>query len=105
VDPKALEQLERHLAGVNPDTAAEAAVSFLKERDADFLWRLVVDAGERHTEDTGEEHIIGDLEDALQTALRLLTPPQREQFIRAVLAANTVLESALEDAGGDDGEA
>ena len=100
MDRNALDLLELHLAEVDPDASTEAAVGFLREKDADFLWRLVIEAGERHTMETGEEHVIGDLEDALQVALQMLSPAQREQFIRAILEKNTVLEGVLADAGG-----
>lgn len=99
----ALEQLEAHLSTVDPNHAEAEAVEFLAGKDASFLSQLTVNAGDRHSENTGEEHIIGDLEDGLDIALALLTPEQLREYAREILRRNTELENVIDAAGEDFG--
>lgn len=43
--------------------------------------RTVIKAAEQHSADTGEDMLVGDLEEALDLLLEMLTAAQRREFL------------------------
>lgn len=94
-----LEKLEAYVAA-RPDADINTlAVGFQFDNRNHFLKRLIVEAMERHTENTGALQI-GDLEEALFFALKHMDSSQRAMWLWDMFEENVELADIIERRNG-----
>jgi hypothetical protein len=95
-----LDELRDLVSGKEPLEALKLAVATMGSREPGDLTALVSDAAERHCHETGEDHLAGDLQDALHAALQVLTTEQRAEWLSVIMALNSELSAIILDAQG-----